>query len=75
MATYVIAAALVLAAAIIALAWVIVTSRQAAPSRELATAVRLLDRIIAYDDAVSSLSQELRAEAREFTRRFYKELP
>ncbi len=74
MTNVVLAAALVVAAAIFALAWVLAAKRQARPTIELVQAVRLLDRIVAYDDAVSSLSPELRAEAQEFTRRFYKEL-
>lgn len=71
----IVAIAIVVATAIGSLAYVMAARRQSGPSRELAVAVRLLDRILAYDDAVTSLSPELRDEARGFTKRFYKELP
>ncbi|MBW3614893.1 MAG: hypothetical protein KY439_06225 [Actinobacteria bacterium] len=71
----IVAVAIVVATAMASLAYVMGAKRQGGPSRELATAVRLLDRILAYDDAVTSLSPELRDEARRFTQRFYKELP
>ena len=74
MVVVVIMLGLVLAAAIFSVAYVIASKRMAAPTRELAAAVRTLDRILAYDDAVSSLSSELRAEALRVTRNYNKEL-
>lgn len=74
MGALVFASALVIAAAIASLAYVMGAKRQAGPSRELAAAARLLDRIVTYDEAVASLSPDLREEARRFTARFYKEL-
>ncbi|HEX7165902.1 MAG TPA: hypothetical protein VF230_02865 [Acidimicrobiales bacterium] len=68
------ASAVVLAAALLACAYVVAAKRQAAPSRELARAVRLLDRILAYDDAVTALPSDLREEAKSVTAAFYKEL-
>lgn len=73
-AVIVIGFALVVAASIGAVAHVIASKRLAAPTRELARAVRTLDRILAYDDAVSSLSTELREEARRVTTTYQKEL-
>ena len=69
-----VASALVLAAGLLACAYVVAAKRQAAPSRELARAVRVLDRILAYDDAIASLPTELRDEARSVTAGYYKEL-
>lgn len=74
MFAFVFAGAMVVAATIGSLAYVIASRRMAAPTRELAAAVRALDRILAYDDAVSSLSTELRDEARRITRTYHKEL-
>ena len=71
----VIGMALVLASAIGGLSYVIAARRSAGPTRELASAVRVLDRILAYDDAVSSLSAELRREAQAITLNYHKELP
>lgn len=71
----VIAVALVLASAIAGLSYVIAARRSAGPTRELASAVRVLDRILAYDDAVSSLSADLRREAEAVTVNYHKELP
>lgn len=68
------AVALVIAAVIGSVAYVIASRRLAAPTRELVAAIRTLDRILAYDDAVSSLSGELRAEAQRITRTYHKEL-
>lgn len=68
------AAAVVFAAALLSVAYVVGSKRLAAPTRELAAAVRVLDRILAYDDAVPSLSSELRDEARRITSNYYKEL-
>ena len=73
-AALVIAVGLVVASAIAGLAYVVAAKRSAAPARELAKAVRVLDRILAYDDAVSSLSAELRQEALTITRAYNKEL-
>ena len=73
-AAVVIAVAVVLAAAIGGLAYVIAAKRSAGPTRELANAVRVLDRILAYDDAVSSLSADLRREAQTVTSNYHKEL-
>ena len=70
----VIALGLVVAAAIGGLAYVVAAKRSAGPTRELANAVRVLDRILAYDDAVSSLSADLRREALAITRSYHKEL-
>ena len=69
-----VAAAVVFAAALLSVAYVIGSKRLAAPTRELAAAVRVLDRILAYDDAVTSLSSELRDEARRITSNYYREL-
>lgn len=68
------AVAVMIAAALFSLAYVVASKRLAAPTRELAAAVRVLDRILAYDDAVSSLSAELRDEARRVTSTYHKEL-
>ena len=70
----VIAVGLVVATAIGSLAYVVAAKRSAGPTRDLANAVRVLDRILAYDDAVSSLSAELRREALAVTRSYHKEL-
>ena len=70
----VIGVALVVAATIGGLAYVVAAKRSAGPTRELAHAVRVLDRILAYDDAVSSLSSELRREALAVTSNYHKEL-
>jgi len=43
------------------------------PNGELAKAMRLLDKIVAYDDAVSVLSQDLRNEAKKMTEAYFKE--
>lgn len=43
------------------------------PAAELATATRLLDRILAYDEAMPALSIELRGEAREFVDNYYQQ--
>lgn len=67
----IVAAALVLATAIASLAYVIGVRRQAGPGRELVVALRLLDRILAYDDAVTSLSPPLRDEVEQFVNRHY----
>ncbi len=72
--TIVLASAIVVAASIAAVAYVVAAKRRALPSRELAAAVRTLDRILAYDDAVPSLSTELRDEARRITRHYHKEI-
>ena len=66
--------ALVLASAIGSVAYVIGAKQQAGPTRELAAAVRVLDRILAYDDSVTALSQPLRDEAKKVTSNYYKEL-
>ena len=70
----VIGVALVVATTIAGLAYVVAAKRSAGPTRELANAVRVLDRILAYDDAVSSLSADLRREALAVTRSYHKEL-
>jgi hypothetical protein len=44
------------------------------PSTELARAVRLLDRILAVDEAFPQLPTELRDEAKRITASFYREL-
>jgi type II secretory pathway component PulJ len=59
---------------VIAFALVRAAKAQSRPSRDLVQAVRLLDRILAYDDAVSALSVPLRTETQQFTARFYKEI-
>ena len=41
---------------------------------ELARAVRLLDRILAVDEAFPQLPTELRDEAKRITRTYYREL-
>ena len=46
----VVASAIVVAATVAAVAYVVAAKRRAAPSGELAAAVRTLDRILAYDD-------------------------
>lgn len=74
MGALVVAAALIVAAAIVSLAYVVGARRQGGPSRDLAAAARLLDRILVYDDAVASLSPQLRDETRSFVQRFYKEI-
>jgi hypothetical protein len=66
---------LVLVAAIVGTALVVAAKRSGQPDRDLAGAIRLLDRILAYDDAVTSLSPELRDEARRLVSSYYKELP
>lgn len=63
-----------LAASIGSVAYVMGAKKQAVPSIQLQKAVRLLDRIVAYDDSVTSLSTELRDEARALTTTYYKEL-
>lgn len=68
------AVALIVAVAIASLAYVIASKRIATPTRELARAVRCLDRILAYDDSVTALSTDLRREAQEVTRTYYREL-
>ena len=70
----VIAVGLVVAAGIGGLAYVTAAKRAAGPTRELAKAVRVIDRILAYDDAVSSLSSDLRRDAESVTRNYHKEL-
>lgn len=70
----VVAVAGVLAAAIFAVSNVIAAKKAAGPTRELATANSLLERILAYDDAATSLSIPLRQEAESFTRNYRKEL-
>jgi hypothetical protein len=44
------------------------------PNTELARAVRLLDRILAVDEAFPQLPTELRDEAKRITRTYYREL-
>lgn len=73
-AVFVIASALVVTAAILALSHIIASKRSTAPTRELAAAVRCLDRILAYDDSVTSLSTDLRSEAKNITTNYYKEI-
>lgn len=73
-AALIIAVGVVLAASIGSAAYVVAARRSAAPVRDLARAVRVLDRILAYDDAVTSLSAELRQEALQITRAYNKEL-
>ena len=46
----------------------------APPSTELARAVRLLDRILAVDDAFPQLPTDLRDEAKRITATYYREL-
>ena len=74
MTSLLVASAVVVAAGLFACAYVMAAKRQSAPSRELARAVRLLDRILAFDDAVTSLPTDLRNEAKAITSSFYKEL-
>lgn len=73
-ALLILAAAIVLAAGAGSIAWASAQRRLAVPSRELADAVRVLDRILAYDDSVAALSTTLREEAQRVTRTYYKEL-
>ena len=47
---------------------------QEQPHTELARAVRLLDRILAVDDAFPQLPTELRDEAKRITSTYYREL-
>ena len=47
---------------------------QSQPNTELARAVRLLDRILAVDDAFPQLPTELRDEAKRITATYYREL-
>ena len=70
----ILAAAAVVAAGFFAVAFVLAAKRQAVPSRDLASAIRVLDRILAYDDAVPSLSTELRTEAKRVVANYHKEL-
>lgn len=65
---------IVIAAAIFGLAFVIAAKRQAGPTRELATAVSVLEKIVAYDDAVTALSPTHRAEAVRVISNYKKEL-
>ena len=44
------------------------------PERDLARAVRILDRILAVDDAFPQIPSDLRQEAKAFTAEYYKEL-
>jgi hypothetical protein len=44
------------------------------PNAELARAVRILDRILAVDDAVPQLPKDLRDEAKRLTSTYYREL-
>ncbi len=74
MGTIILATALVVVAVISAVAYVVGQKRAARPTRELARAVRCLDQILAYDDAMTSLSNELRTEARRITNDYHKEL-
>ena len=74
LAALVIAIGLVVATSIGAVAYVVAAKRAGAPGRDLARAVRTLDRILAYDDAVSALSPDLRQAALEITRTYNKEL-
>ncbi len=75
MTAIVLSFAIVIAAAIGGLAYVIAAKKSAGPTRELANAVRVLDRVLAYDDAVTCLSSELRDEASRVVRQYQKELP
>jgi hypothetical protein len=50
------------------------TRTQALPNTELARAVRLLDRILAVDDAFPQLPTDLRDEAKRITATYYREL-
>lgn len=74
MTALILAVAVVASAAIGGLAYVIAAKKAAAPTRELANAIRVLDRVLAYDDAVTALSPELRDEASRLVRRYHKEL-
>ena len=74
MAVLVVTVGLVLAAAIASFAYVVAAKRTAGPTRELAEAVRVLDRILAYDDAVTSLHSDLRRDAAAVVQRYHKEL-
>jgi len=65
---------LVVAAAIFGLAYVIAAKRVSGPTRELATAVSVLEKIVAYDDAVTALSPTHRAEATRVIANYKKEL-
>ena len=65
---------IVIAAAIFGLAFVIAAKRTAGPTRELATAVSVLEKIVAYDDAVTALSPTHRAEATRVIANYKKEL-
>ena len=47
---------------------------QTQPNTELARAVRLLDRILAVDDAFPQLPTDLRDEAKRITATYYREL-
>ena len=48
--------------------------RRPEPNTELARAVRLLDRILAVDEAFPQLPIELRDEAKRITATYYREL-
>lgn len=74
MTSLILAVAMVASAAIAGLAYVIAAKKSAGPTRELANAIRVLDRVLAYDDAVTALSAELRDEASRLVRRYHKEL-
>jgi hypothetical protein len=66
---------------VIAALFALVVTRQRAlprataePNTELARAVRLLDRILAVDDAFPQLPTDLRDEAKRITATYYREL-
>ncbi len=44
------------------------------PDSELAKAMRLIDKIVAYDEGVSVLPISLRDEAKKITNSYFKEL-
>lgn len=51
-----------------------VLKTQARPNYELAHAMRLLDRILAFDKAVPSLPSDIQTEARSLVSSYYKEI-